>query len=165
MNGRTKYHSKTVSFDKILFQSTFAASLLATHWRRQPTKDVAEVNARSQCMAHRVERLINMLNDKLNLGVLLNESSNNIILQVSSDDLKMFAQDILIGAKSVAMLEAETAASGDQLLTIDEASKLLAVSKMTLYRWDQSGVLKKLEIGGKRRYRKSDIDRLVGGKM
>jgi excisionase family DNA binding protein len=50
-------------------------------------------------------------------------------------------------------------------LTIDEASKLLAVSKMTLYRWDQSGVLKKLEIGGKRRYRKSDIDRLVGGKM
>ena len=92
-------------------------------------------------------------------------SDANVILQISSDDLKMFAHDILIGAKSVAMLEAETAASGDQLLTIDEASKLLAVSKMTLYRWDQSGVLKKLEIGGKRRYRKSDIDRLVGGKM
>ena len=92
-------------------------------------------------------------------------SDANVILQISSDDLKMFAQDILIGAKSVAMLEAETAASGDQLLTIDEASKLLAVSKMTLYRWDQSGVLKKLEIGGKRRYRKSDIDRLVGCKM
>ena len=92
-------------------------------------------------------------------------SDANVILQVSSDDLKMFAQDILIGAKSVAMLEAETAASGDQLLTIDEASKLLAVSKMTLYRWDQSGVLKKLEIGGKRRYRKSDIDRLIGCKI
>ena len=106
----------------------------------------------------------NKMNTKFNLSDIL-ASEANVILQVSSDDLKMFAQDILIGAKSVAMLEAETAASGDQLLTIDEASKLLAVSKMTLYRWDQSGVLKKLEIGGKRRYRKSDIDRLVGCKM
>lgn len=104
------------------------------------------------------------MNTKFNLSDIL-ASEANVILQVSSDDLKMFAQDILIGAKSVAMLEAETAASSDQLLTIDEASKLLAVSKMTLYRWDQSGVLKKLEIGGKRRYRKSDIDRLVGCKM
>ena len=107
---------------------------------------------------------LNKMNTKFNLSDIL-ASEANVILQVSSDDLKMFAQDILIGAKSVAMLEAETAASGDQLLTIDEASKLLAVSKMTLYRWDQSGVLKKLEIGGKRRYRKSDIDRLVGCKM
>lgn len=106
----------------------------------------------------------NKMNTKFNLSDIL-ASEANVILQVSSDDLKMFAQDILIGAKSVAMLEAETAASGDQLLTIDEASKLLAVSKMTLYRWDQSGVLKKLEIGGKRRYRKSDIDRLIGCKM
>jgi excisionase family DNA binding protein len=112
----------------------------------------------------RTEAFIIMKNTIFSLREIL-ASDANVILQVTSDDLKMFAQDILIGAKSVAMLEAESAASGDQLLTIDEASKLLAVSKMTLYRWDQSGVLKKLEIGGKRRYRKSDIDRLVGGKM
>ena len=61
MNGRTKCHSKTVSFDKIPCKTTFAASLLATHWRRQPTKDDAKVNARSQCMAHRVERLMKCL--------------------------------------------------------------------------------------------------------
>ena len=104
------------------------------------------------------------MNTKFNLSDIL-ASEANVILQVSSDDLKMFAQDILIGAKSVAMLEAETAASGDQLLTIDEASKLLAVPKIALDRWDEFGVLKELEIGGKRRYRKGDIDRLVGGKM
>ena len=92
-------------------------------------------------------------------------SEANVILQVSSDDLKAFAQEILIGAKSIAMLEAEAAASSDQLLTIDEAAKLLSVSKMTLYRWDQTGILKKVEIGGKRRYRKSDIERLVGCKL
>ena len=100
----------------------------------------------------------------ININNLLN-SESNIIIQVSSEDLKAFAQEILIEAKSIAMIEAEAAASNDQLLTIDETAKLLSVSKMTLYRWDQNGILKKVEIGGKRRYRKSDIERLAGCKM
>ena len=92
-------------------------------------------------------------------------TEKNVIIQVSSEDLKAFAQEILIEAKSIAKIQAEAAASSDQLLTIDEAAKLLSVSKMTLYRWDQNGILKKVEIGGKRRYRKSDIERLAGCKM
>ncbi|MBP5561978.1 MAG: helix-turn-helix domain-containing protein [Muribaculaceae bacterium] len=92
-------------------------------------------------------------------------TEKNVILQVSSEDLKAFAQEILIGAKSIAMIEAEMVATSDKLLTIDEAAKLLSVSKMTLYRWDQNGILKKVEIGGKRRYRKSDIERLAGCKI
>lgn len=89
----------------------------------------------------------------------------NIVLQLKKEDLQEFAKQILLGAKSIAKLEAEAAATSDQLLTIDEAAKLLSVSKMTLYRWDKNGYLKKVEIGGKRRYRKSDIERLAGCKM
>lgn len=92
-------------------------------------------------------------------------SSENMVLQLKKEDLKEFANQILLGAKSIAMLEAEAAATSDQLLTIDEAAKLLSVSKMTLYRWDKNGYLKKMEIGGKRRYRKSDIELLAGCKM
>lgn len=92
-------------------------------------------------------------------------SSENVVLQLSLKDLQEFAKQILHEAKSIAMLEAEAAATSDQLLTIDEAAKLLSVSKMTLYRWDKNGYLKKVEIGGKRRYRKSDIERLAGCKM
>jgi len=88
-----------------------------------------------------------------------------MVLQLKKEDLQEFAKQILHGAKSIAMLEAEAAATSDQLLTIDEAAKLLSVSKMTLYRWDKNGYLKKVEIGGKRRYRKSDIERLAGCKM
>ncbi len=76
-------------------------------------------------------------------------SSENMVLQLKKEDLKEFANQILLGAKSIAML----------------AAKLLSVSKMTLYRWDQNGILKKVEIGGKCRYRKSDIERLAGCKM
>lgn len=96
---------------------------------------------------------------------MFESQNNNVILQVSLEDLKKFAEEILIGAKSIAMIEAEAAASGDQLLTVEEAARLLAVSKMTLYRWDKNGVLKKVEIGGKRRYRKSDIESLAGCRM
>ena len=92
-------------------------------------------------------------------------SSENMVLQLKKEDLKEFANQILLGAKSIAMLEAEAAATSAQLLSIDEAAKLLSVSKMTLYRWDQNGILKKVEIGGKRRYRLSDIEKLVGCKM
>ena len=91
--------------------------------------------------------------------------NQNVILQVNSDDLKEFANQILLGAKSIAREEAEAVAKADQLLTVDEASQMLLVSKMTLHRWDKSGILKKVEIGGKRRYRKSDIEKLVGCKM
>ena len=99
------------------------------------------------------------------ITMLQNTENTNIILQVSVEDLKMFAEEILLGAKSIAMLEAEAAASSDQLISVDEAARLLSVSKMTLYRWDKSGILKKVEIGGKRRYRKGDIERLAGCRM
>ena len=75
-------------------------------------------------------------------------SPENMVLQLKKEDLKEFANQILLGAKSIAMLEAEAAATSDQLLSIDEVAKLLSVSKMTLYRWDQNGILKKVEIGG-----------------
>ena len=97
--------------------------------------------------------------------MLQNTENTNIILQDSVEDLKKFAEEILLGAKSIAMLEAEAAASSDQLISVDEAARLLSVSKMTLYRWDKSGILKKVEIGGKRRYRTGDNERLAGGRM
>lgn len=102
------------------------------------------------------------MTNNLNLSDLID---SNVCIQVRIEDLQKFANQILLGAKSIAMLEAEAAATSDQLLTIDEAAKLLSVSKMTLYRWDKNSYLKKVEIGGKRRYRKSDIERLAGCKM
>ena len=92
-------------------------------------------------------------------------SETNVILQVSSKDLKEFARILLLGGQSIARERAKLEAKADRLLTIDEAAKLLSVSKMALYRWDKSGYLKKIEIGGKRRYRLSDIEKRVGCKL
>ena len=98
----------------------------------------------------------------LDIEKLITENPN-VIFQVTGADLKAFAEQLLFGAKAIAMQEAEDAAK-NKLLSVEEAAELLSVSKMTLYRWDKNDVLKRVEIGGQRRYRKSDIDRLIGGK-
>lgn len=95
--------------------------------------------------------------------ILLNPE--NLVLQLKKEDLKEFANQILLGAQSIAHEQAELATKTDKLLTVEEAAQMLSVSKMTLHRWDKNGILKKVEIGGKRRYRLSDIEKLVGCKM
>ena len=44
----------------------------------------------------------------------------------------------------------------------DQVSKMLDVDKSSLWRWAKKGYLVPLEIGGKRRYRMSDIKRILG---
>ena len=98
------------------------------------------------------------------LSTIINENPN-LILQVTASDLRYFLDDLIFEIRSMTLAEAKEIKRGDSLLTINEAAELLSVSKMTLHRWDKNGILKKVEIGGKRRYRKSDINRLAGCKI
>ena len=88
----------------------------------------------------------------------------NTIFHLSAKDLLDFANEILEGAKLIAQLELEKAQYCDELLTIEEVCEMLKVSKMTLHRWDKQGILCKIEVGGKRRYRKSDVERATAGR-
>ena len=54
----------------------------------------------------------------------------------------------------------------DKLLTLKETQELLNVSKSTLQRWDNNGKLIALRTeGGHRRYKQSDIDKILGIKI
>jgi len=51
----------------------------------------------------------------------------------------------------------------EELISIQEAARILNVNVQTLRRWDRTGVLKAVRVGtrkgvGDRRYRKSDIE-------
>ncbi len=84
----------------------------------------------------------------------------NIILQISVGDLYDFAHQLIQSAMEIARLQSKKAVEND-LLTIDEVAAFLKVSKMTLWRWSKSGRLKKVDIGGVPRYRRSDIENLL----
>jgi len=46
----------------------------------------------------------------------------------------------------------------------DQVAKILDVDKSTLWRWGKQGYLVPIEVGGKRRYKMSDIKKILGGK-
>lgn len=52
---------------------------------------------------------------------------------------------------------------GKKILTIREVSELFGVHQQTLRRWDKEGKLKAIRVGkvGHRKYRKSDVDKLL----
>ncbi len=45
----------------------------------------------------------------------------------------------------------------------DKVMEILEVSAATLYRWQKAGYLVPLNVGGKRRYRMSDVKRILEG--
>ncbi|WP_395051350.1 helix-turn-helix domain-containing protein [Flavobacterium sp.] len=45
----------------------------------------------------------------------------------------------------------------DQILTREEAAKMLSVSFVTLWSWDKKDILQTYRIGNKIRYKKSDL--------
>lgn len=45
----------------------------------------------------------------------------------------------------------------------DTVAKILDVDRSTLWRWHKSGYLTHIEIGGKRRYRMSDVKKILDG--
>lgn len=82
------------------------------------------------------------------------------ILQINAGDLSEFAGEIVSGVIN-ALNNANAKKKMAELFTIDEVATILKVSKMTLHRWDKEGILTKIDIGGQRRYRRSDVDVLI----
>lgn len=87
----------------------------------------------------------------------------NITLAISPADLKEFAQSVADATRL--QIEREIAdGKTETLYTIEYVAEKLSVNRSTLWRWDKNGYLKVIEIGGQRRYRKSDIDRILNAK-
>ena len=55
-----------------------------------------------------------------------------------------------------------TDASVETYPSPDQVAKMLGVDRSTLWRWRKSGYLVPLEIGGKRRYKMSDVKQILG---
>ncbi len=114
-------------------------------------------------------------NAKYNNGVFLNDAimnGNNIIA------LAKECPDITITIKLHDLVEAntlliqETKRELEQIISDQKAEtypsrekvmEILGVSAATLWRWDKMGYLSPLNVGGKRRYRMSDVKRILGG--
>lgn len=97
----------------------------------------------------------------MNLQHLL-ESGSNITVSVSLIDLKEFANTLIDNTKR----ELELAVISDKAETYPspkQVCEILNVDLSTLWRWNKKGYLKPSEIGGKRRYKMSEVKRILNG--
>lgn len=85
----------------------------------------------------------------LTISIKLSElvEANSLLIQETKRELEQIICD----------QKAETYPSREKVMEI------LGVSAATLWRWDKIGYLKPLNVGGKRRYRMSDVRRILEG--
>lgn len=97
--------------------------------------------------------LVKLANEypQLTINVKLSDliACNRLLIQQTKDDLEK------------QLIEANE----ESYPTIDEVTSLLNVSKTTLWRWAKQRYLNPVEVGGKRRYKMSDVKKLLEGRQ
>jgi len=91
----------------------------------------------------------------------LSERCPNITIAVRIDDLLEFHRVVIEDTKR----KLEQSVLFDRSETYPTPAKvceMLSVDRSTLWRWKKRGYLIPVEIGGKHRYRMSDINKLLG---
>lgn len=88
------------------------------------------------------------------------QSGANVSITITSNDLLNFANHLIRSTKEE--LEAIILAKQNEIyVTPDDASLQLHVDRSTLWRWSKNGYLSPIEVGGKRLYKQSDIDKIL----
>ena len=91
----------------------------------------------------------------------LAEENRNIVVAISLADL-IECNEALIRRAKAGLEQQITDAATETYPSAAKVAEILDVNKTTLWRWAKSGYLVPIEIGGKRRYRMSDVKRLLG---
>jgi len=85
------------------------------------------------------------------------KSDANISITIPFKDLQEFV-NYTINATRKELEKFIIDEKSEVYLTPQQVSEMLGVNLSTLFRWNKRGYLVPLEIGGKRKYRKSDIN-------
>ena len=94
----------------------------------------------------------------------LTEEHRNITVSISLADL-IECNEELIRRTKIELEQQITDAASETYPSIKKVAEILDVDKSTLWRWAKSGYLVPIEIGGKRRYRMSDVNRILEKKQ
>ena len=91
---------------------------------------------------------------------LLKENAD-VIYQLKSPDMFAFTEKL---TKNIAEEVEKLIKAGNkpvELLTRQQVVEIIGVNKSTLWRWQKKGILISIKIGGKGRYRKSDMEKIL----
>ena len=81
----------------------------------------------------------------------------NITISVTGEQLSEFAYQILNGARCIY----EKVEEPEQYITRKQAAQMLNIDISSLWRWNREKYLCPVSVGGRRRYKLSDINRIL----
>lgn len=84
----------------------------------------------------------------------------DISITIKEADLRVYSEQLIESTMNRVKLEMETNPS-EVYYSINKVCSILGVDRTTLHRWGKRSYLKSIKIGGKIRYRRSDIDKLL----
>ncbi len=87
----------------------------------------------------------------------------NAIISVKIGDL-IEANEALVAKTKEQLEQIVTDQAAETYPSREKVAELLDVDKSTLWRWAKRGLLVPIEIGGKRRYKMSDVRRMLNGR-
>lgn len=89
------------------------------------------------------------------------ETGMNVSVSIGLDDLRRWHQEVLADTKRQ-LEQAITDANAETYPSAKKVAEILDVNESTLFRWRKKGYLVPIEIGGKRRYKMSDVNKILG---
>lgn len=102
--------------------------------------------------------MFNLKNLIMSLRDLL-ESGANVSLTVTLDDLRTILNEAAKSTKPAAQEEA-----AEEFLSRKEVLALLKIDSSTLWCWEKTGYIKSYPFGGRKRYRREDVEAIRTGK-
>jgi len=94
--------------------------------------------------------------------IKLAESCPNLNITLPLGDL-LHAINYCVQTTRKELEQMITDANSETYPSIAKVAEILDVNKSTLWRWQQQRYLVPIEIGGKRRYKMSDVQRILNG--
>lgn len=102
--------------------------------------------------------MFNLKNLIMSLRDLL-ESGANVSVTVTLDDLRTIFHEAAKGAKSTVQEQPV-----EEFLARKEVLALLKIDSSTLWCWEKTGYIKSYPFGGRKRYRREDVEAIRTGK-
>lgn len=98
---------------------------------------------------------------KHHMNIDLSKEGGNIQVVVSANDLRAFGLNLLSEYAAQEARKKEMEESKEVYLTMNQVCELLQVNRSTLYRWQRSGYLSPISMGGRKRYPKASITKIM----
>ena len=87
------------------------------------------------------------------------ESGANVSVTVTLDDLRRFSTKRPKGARSAVQEQ-----PAEEFLTRKDVLALLKIDSSTLWCWEKTGYIKSYPFGGRKRYKREDVEAIRTGK-